>query len=184
MKHNGTKKLETERLILRRFKLSDAKDMFENYARKENVTRYLTWETHKSISDSQDYLNNIVLPAYKTKDCYRWAIVWKETNSVIGAIDVVKNESEKKRAEIGYVLSDDFWGKGIMPEAGKKVVDYLFNEGYERIQAKHFSENAKSGRVMQKIGMKHEGTLRKYAYYWWDNENLQDIDVYSIIKGD
>lgn len=82
--------------------------------------------------------------------------------------------------KLGWVLGNDFWGKGIMPEAGKEVLKHLFSIGYERIEAIHYVENQKSGRVMAKIGMKDEGTLRKYNP---NRDNiLVDCEMWSIIK--
>ena len=180
IRHTGRVEIETDRLILRRFKLSDAQNMFDNYTSRDKVTEYLTWHPHKSIKDTKEYLANLVLPEYDKTSTYRWAIVLKENNQVIGCIDVVSNNDEKRRAELGWVLGNDFWGKGIMPEAGKKVLKHLFSIGYERIEAIHDVENQKSGRVMAKIGMKDEGTLRKY------NPNRDDIlvdcEMWSIIK--
>ena len=180
MKHTGTIEIETERLILRKFKLIDAEQMFKNYTSKEKVTEYLTWWPHKTVNDTKNYLQNIVLPEYNNKNTYRWAIVWKENNEVIGCIDVVKNSEEKSRAELGWVISDDYWGRGIMPEAAKVVIELLFKVGYIRIEAIHDVKNPKSGRVMEKVGMKHEGLLRKYNPD--KTGELKDCDMWSIIK--
>lgn len=182
MNHIGTQIIETERLILRPFKLEDAQNMFDNYTSSDKVTEYLTWFPHKSVKQTKDYLTNIVLPAYEKIDTYRWAIVWKENNQVIGCIDVVDSKEDWKRAELGWVIGDDYWGRGIMPEAANKVVDYLFEVGYERIQAKHNVKNPKSGRVMEKIGMTHEGTLRRFARN--RSGDLVDCDMWAIIKGE
>jgi ribosomal-protein-alanine N-acetyltransferase len=180
MKHIGTQTIETERLILRRFELKDAKNMFDNYASKDKVTEYLTWHPHKNIEDTKEYLLNVVLPSYEKLDTYRWAIVWKENNQVIGAIDVVNASDERRKAELGWVIGDEYWGRGIMPEAGREVLKYLFSVGYERIEALHDVKNAKSGRVMDKIGMKHEGLLRKYTP---NRDNiLVDCDIWAITK--
>lgn len=182
MNHIGTKKIETERLILRRFELSDAKEMFDNYTSHEKVTAYLTWKPHKSVEDTKQYLKEVVLPAYQKLDCYRWAIVLKENGQVIGVIDAPLSVDKNKKAQLGWVIGDKYWGRGIMPEAGKAVLQYLFNIGYERIEAIHFVDNKKSGRVMQKIGMKHEGTLRKFHID--ANGKLIDCEMYSIIDSD
>ena len=179
MKHTGTKKIETERLILKKFQLNYAKQMFENYCSREKVTEFLTWYPHKSVNDTIDYLNYI-LPAYKDKSTYRWAIIWKENNEVIGCIDVINHNDHNLRAELGWVLSDDYWGKGIMPEAAKEVIKYLFDVGYVRIEAIHDVKNPKSGRVMEKVGMKHEGVLRKYNTD--KTGELQDCDMWAIIN--
>ena len=180
MKHIGTKTIETERLILRRFKISDVKNMFDNYTSKDKVTEYLTWYPHKKIEETKNYLSNFVLPEYGKQNTYRWAIVWKENKQVIGCIDVVNSDEKRQCAELGWVISDDYWGKGIMPEAAKEVLSVLFSVGYVRVQAKHNVANPKSGRVMQKIGMQHEGTLKKYSL---NRDNiLVDSEMWAIIN--
>ena len=179
MEHIGTQTIETERLILRKFRLEDAEDMFKNYTSSEKVTEYLTWKPHENVKGTESYLNYI-LPEYEKNDTYRWAIVWKENNEVIGCIDVVDKNDKKFRAELGWVLGDKYWGKGIMPEAGKAVLEQLFNIGYKRIQALHDVNNPKSGRVMKKIGMTHEGVLKKYEP---NNEGiLTDCDIWAIVR--
>ena len=182
MKHVGTNKIETERLILRKLQKFDAKDMFENYASRDVVTEFLPWFTHKTINDTNEYLDNVVLPDYEKEDTYRWAIVWKETGAVIGCIDVVEKWDKRFCAELGWVLSDDYWGRGIMPEAGREVLKILFGVGYRRIQARHDARNAKSGRVMQKIGMLHEGTFRKSRLDRDVEGQLNDVDMWAIVK--
>lgn len=182
MEHIGTQTIETERLILRRFQNGDEKQMFKNYTSSEKVTEFLTWRAHKQESDTKAYLENIVLPEYEKETTYRWAVVLKEIGEVIGCIDVVEQNDRKKCAELGWVIGENFWGKGIMPEAGKVVLETLFNVGYIRIQAIHHHANLKSGRVMQKLGMAHEGCLAKCNL---DKDgNLVDCDIYAIIKGE
>lgn len=173
-------RFETDRIILRKFEKGDAKQMFDNYASKDAVTKYLSWKSHKSLEDTEGFLSDVVLPGYEKEYTYRWAIVLKETNEVIGSIDVVDMNGEKTRVELGWVLGDKFWGKGIMPEAARIVIKYLFDEGYARVQAFHNVENKKSGRVMQKIGMTLDATMKNYST---DNEgNVIDVDMYSIIS--
>ena len=176
-----TKTFETDRLILRKGNLEDCEDIFNNYTSKDKVTEFLSWQTHKSIEDTITYLKNVVLPEYE-KEFYCWYIELKETHKVIGNVSVVNLNKDKKYAELGWVLSDDYWGQGIMPEAAKVVLEYLKSLGFVRIEAKHKVENAKSGKVMQKIGMKYEGILRKANL---DNKgNLCDVAVYSYINGE
>jgi len=177
-----TKEIETDRLILRKFKIDDINDVFNNYASHEIVSEFLTWQPHKSIEDTKVYLSEVVLPEYEKEYTYRWAIVLKEINQVVGCIDVVKKNIDKQCVELGYVLGDVFWGKGIMPEAGRAVIKYLFEENFVRIQAIHDVENPKSGRVMQKIGMTYEGTMRKFERR--RDGKLSDCKMYAIIKDD
>lgn len=180
MEHSGTQRLETERLVLRRFELSDARNMFENYCGKPKVTEYLLWSTHESIEDTRRYLADFVLPEYEKKNTYRWAIVLKENNEVIGGIDVCDSNELRRRAELGWCLGDEYWGRGIMPEAAACVTEYLFSVGYQRIQATHHVLNKKSGRVMEKIGMHYEGTLEKYGLY--KENKLVDCCMWAIVR--
>lgn len=175
-----TKIFETERLILRKFEITDAEDMYKNYCSNENVAKYVRWTAHKSLNETKAYLENVLLPRYNEEICYCWAIVLKETNEVIGCIDVCELGNKNLSAMLGWCLSEKYWGQGLMPEAGKVVRDYLFSEGIVRIWAKHNVVNKKSGRVMQKIGMKYEGTSIKSDF---DNQgNLIDCDIYAIVK--
>lgn len=174
-----TKTIETERLILRKAKIEDAEDIFYNYASKDKVTKFLSWKSHKKIDETKSYLNNFVISNYD-KEYYNWFIVTKDSNKVQGCISVVKFDKEKKYAELGWNLNDKYWGQGIMPEAATAVLEYLKTLGFVRIEARHNVLNEKSGRVMQKIGMQYEGTLRK-AHLNNDNE-LIDIAVYSYIN--
>lgn len=180
MEHLGTQTIETERLVLRRFVFSDAQNMFDNYCGKEKVTEFLNWSHHKSIDDTKSWLSDFVLPEYAKRDAYRWAIVWKENNEVIGSIDVCESNERKRCAELGWVLDDTYWGRGIMPEAAKSVLKYLFTVGYERIQATHHTANPKSGRVMEKIGMQFEGVLKKQSMF--KDNVLVDCCMWAIVK--
>lgn len=174
-----TKTFETDRFILRKCTIEDAEDIFYYYASRDKVTEYLSWQTHKSVEDTKLYLENVVLPDYD-KETYGWFIELKSINKVVGNISIVKFDKEKKQAELGWVLSNDFWGQGIMPEAAAIILDYVKSLGFVRIEARHNIENPKSGRVMQKIGMQFEGILRKQGL---SNKNeLVDMAIYSYIN--
>ena len=174
-----SKTFETDRLILRKCTIDDAGDIFYNYASRDKVTEYLSWCTHKTLEDTKSYLQNVVLPDYE-KETYSWFVALKDNNKIIGNISVVKYNKELKYAELGWVLSDDYWGQGLMPEAAKVVLEYIKSLGFVRIDARHNVENPKSGRVMQKIGMQFEGVLRKAAFN--NKGELVDMAVYSYIN--
>lgn len=180
MNHIGTKELETDRILLRRISVDDAEKMYNNWASDPDVSRYVTWPVHKDIDVTKDLLK-IWEREYDKPNCYRWCIVLKETNEPIGTIDVVKSEDSYEIAEIGYCISKEYWSKGIMTECAKRVLKFLFEEvGYNRIQATHALENPASGRVMQKIGMQYEGTIRDGNRL--NQGKLCDVAMYSILK--
>ncbi|MGP1368102.1 MAG: GNAT family N-acetyltransferase [Treponema sp.] len=181
LNHQGTKKLETERLILRQFKIEDYVEMYNNWACEDAVTKFLTWQTHTNQDVTKSVLADWI-SKYANKDFYNWAIELKEENRLIGNISVVSLREETLSAILGYCMGSKWWGKEIMPEAGKAVLKYLFEEvGFNRIAADHDKNNPKSGRVMQKIGMTYEGTLRSAGFC---NQGIIDDIRYSILKSE
>ena len=179
MKNQGTKTLETDRLILRRFCSSDAEAMFRNWASDPLVTTYLTWPAHKDASLTASIMESWI-KKYEDPAYYNWAIEWKEAGEVIGDISVVALHEEVEAADIGYCLGRAWWGQGIMPEALRAVIDYLFAEvGLNRIAANHDNNNPKSGRVMEKAGMKQEGILRMAGK---NNQGICDEVWHSILR--
>ena len=161
MNHQGTVTLTTERLILRRFRIEDAEEAYRNWMSSEKVTKHLTWPPHKSAEESRDYIQSVI-DSYKDDSTYSWVIEWKENHEVIGAIGVNSLREDVNSCEIGYCMSDRYWGRGIMAEAYGKVIRFLFTEvGFNRIESTHDVNNPASGRVMEKCGLKYEGTLRQ-----------------------
>ena len=179
MNHKGTILLETNRLILRKFVIEDFEAMYNNWASEDEVTKFLTWPTHSDVKVTRSVLSSWISD-YNKADFYNWAIELKEIGEVIGNISVVHIKENIECAEFGYCMGSNWWGLGIMPEAGKAVVKYLFEEvGFNRIAATHDKNNPKSGRVMQKIGMTYEGILRKAGF---SNQGVMDEVWYSILR--
>ena len=177
----GTRTLETHRLILRRFRIEDAEDMFNNWASDPEVTKFLTWPTHQNIDVTRWVLNDWIT-RYEDGGYFNWAVEWKETGRVIGGIAAVRLEEAIGEAEIGYNLGRAFWGKGIMPEALRAVMDYLFDTaGVNRICAGHDVNNPKSGRVMEKAGLKKEGVRRGGGI---NNQGICDVACYALLRND
>ncbi|MEK4973413.1 GNAT family protein [Niallia sp. FSL R7-0648] len=171
-------KLETERLILRKVTLEDVEDMYY-YGTNEDVSKYVTWKTHKTLSDTREYIE-FILSQYENKKIAPWGIEYKENGKFIGTIDFVSWQLKHNIAEIGYVISQDYWGKGIAPEAANEVIKFGFNNmDLVRIQARCDVENIGSARVMEKVGMTFEGVIRKGIFV---KGKHQDIKMYSILK--
>lgn len=181
MNHLGTKRLETDRLVLRRFVPEDAADMYRNWASDPEVTKFLTWPTHSSVEVSQFIVQDWI-GRYDCDTFYNWAIELKETQEVIGNISVVKLNEETEAADIGYCIGRNWWGKGITPEALGEVMAFLFDEvELNRVAACHDSNNPKSGRVMEKAGMKYEGVWRKAGK---NNQGICDEVWHAALKDD
>ncbi len=179
--HKGTNIIETERLVLRPFRSEDAPVMFRNWAGDREVPRYLTWNVHRNVSDTENVVNMWVAE-YNDIKTYRWAIVLKEAEEPIGSIDIVRIYENIDSAEIGYCIGKPWWGKGIMTEAFSAIIPYLFEVGFNRIDAAHAVKNPASGRVMQKCGLKYEGTFRQF--FRSTAGELLDLNFYSILRED
>ena len=181
MNHIGTQKLETERLILRRYTAEDARQMFDHWVGDDEVTRYLTWPTHANVGVTEWVVDDWV-KRYEQPDCYHWGLELKATGELIGDIAVVRIIEPVLEAELGWCMGRAWWGNGYMPEAARAVLKVLFDEvGFNRVCAAHDVENPKSGRVMQKIGMTLEGVHRQAGR---NNRGIVDLAVYAILKRD
>ncbi len=146
--------LKTDRLILRPFNEDDLEDLFE-YASIEGVGERAGWKHHENIAETNQILEMFI------KEKKTFAVVLKENKKVIGSIGIEKYGREEslseffdyKGREIGFVLSKDYWGQGLMPEALKGVIEYCFNEmDYDFLLCGHFDFNTQSARVQEKLG--------------------------------
>ncbi|MBR0536597.1 MAG: GNAT family N-acetyltransferase [Clostridia bacterium] len=182
MNHCGTQRLETDRLVLRKFEITDAEAMYRNWASDEEVTKFLTWPTHKSVEVSRGVLADW-LALYANNDHYQWAITLKEYgDEPIGDIAVVQIREKTATVQIGYCLGRKWWRRGIMSEALGAVMDFLFDAvDARRIESRHDPRNPNSGKVMQKCGMKYEGTLRASDR---NNQGVCDACYYALLKSE
>lgn len=182
MKHLGTVKLETERLILRRVKSSDAQAMFDNWASDDEVTKYLMWPTHTSIEVSKEVISEWI-QNYSDNKIYQWAIVLKENgDEPIGGISVVHMNEDVDMMHIGYCIGRKWWHKGVTSEAFKEVIRFLIEEvGAKRIESRHDSNNPNSGKVMLKCGLEYEGTLRNADR---NNQGICNSVMYGLLAED
>ncbi len=178
--HKGTKELHTDRLLLRKYRLSDAEQMFENYANDDRVTKYLSWEAYSKPSDIIPFLE-MSIKDYEKTYTYHWAIEYE--SKMIGSISVMSVDDLRNNCEVGYCIGYDFWNKGITSEALTAVISFLFSEvGMHRIMAKHDIENIASGEVMKKCKMSCEGRLKEY--YLRHDGTYSDALVYGIVNED
>lgn len=179
MNHLGTKNLETERLILRKIKNDDYHMAYKNWCSSETVDKYVLWKKHENENVTKELYDKWI-SEYNDKT-YRWIIELKNNKEVVGTIDISNKFLESSTCEVGYCLSDKYWNLGIMTEALKEIIRFLFEEcNCEVVWAEYLENNPASGKVMQKCGMKYEGKLRKRIV---DKNNIRnDLIVYSILK--
>ena len=147
-------RIETERLILRPWRESDAADMYE-YSKVPGVGEMAGWCHHESIAESQKVINMFI----GGKDVL--AIEDKESGKVIGSLGIHENDNDHVGSdylgrEVGYVLSKDFWGRGLIPEAVRGVIAYCFDVlKYDYLLCGHFTWNNQSRRVIEKCGFQY-----------------------------
>ena len=170
--------LETQRLIFRPMRLTDAEDMYE-FACREEVTGYLLWTPHESVEYTRKYLA-FLKNQYKQGLFYDWAVVLKENRKMIGTGGFTSVDERNGWAEIGYVLSNDYWGKGYGQEIARELLSFGFNLlDVHRIQARYICGNERSLRVMERIGMVYEGTARGLMLV---KGEYKDIGCCSILQ--
>ena len=150
----GTK-LETERLILRRWKDSDAENLYQ-YAKDPEVGPIAGWPPHQSIDESREVIRNV----FNGKEAY--AICLKTDGKAIGAIELKLNghtdlTDRDDECELGYWLGKPFWGQGIMPEAVKEILRHAFEDiGMTTVWVGYYEGNSKSKRVQEKSGFRYQ----------------------------
>lgn len=149
-------RIETKRLILRNFVKEDARAIYEGWATDPEVTKYLTWNPHKNLAETEKILA-LWLAAYKREGTYRFAIERKEDTRLIGMIDVVGHE---EIPEIGYVLARPYWNQGYMSEALAAFMYLLIAEGFEKIYIEADENNQASNAIIRKHGFKFLGKER------------------------
>ena len=171
--------LKTERLILRPWKQEDLDDFFA-YASVDGVGQMAGWSPHRNKDDSQ-----MILDSFISK---KRTFALEYQGKVIGSLGIEEYDEEKfpeledkKCREIGYVLAKDYWGRGLMPEAVKEAIRYLFEEvGLDVILCGHFLSNTQSQRVQEKCGFTH------YAYGTYETRfgTVEDDETNILTRQD
>lgn len=181
MQHLGTQIIETNRLILRPLTLQDAPAMYTNWASDEEVARYVTWTSHANLAETQKLLTSWA-EAYEQPDFYNWGMVVKDTGQVIGTFTFVGVSDRDQVGELGYCCGQTWWNQGYTTEAGRALLTFGFDQlGLNRIQAVHDVRNPASGRVMEKMGMTYEGTMRQARLV---KGKFVSLSLYAILAQD
>lgn len=174
----NNKCIETERLLLRKPRIEDAKPMFDNWANDPEVTKYLTWNPHENIEVTKMIINHW-LEEEKDPKNIRFVITLKDGGEPIGSIDVVRYIDDGP--EIGYCLSRKYWNKGLMTEACKAFSKYLFDKGFKKVLIKAVVENIGSNRVIEKCGFKftHQEHLEHQSSF---KPNPVTVNCYELVN--
>lgn len=171
--------IHTPRLVLRLPRLDDAPAIFHGYAQDPDVTRYLTWQPHRSIQDTEAIVRNIVADA-ATATQHTWAIADAD-DALLGMI-TLRHPTDYK-AEVGYVLARQAWGRGYMPEALRAVIAAAWTvPTMFRVWAVCDVDNPQSARVMEKVGMVREGLLQRWTLHPNVSPEPRDVWCYAITR--
>jgi ribosomal-protein-alanine N-acetyltransferase len=175
--------LETERLVLRPVTEADATAVFL-YASNPAVTRFTLFETHQTLDDSRWFAEEYARSRYASREPDPFGIVLKTDplKTVVGTLGAHWASQPNLTMEFGYSLAEPYWGRGLVAEAARAVIRYVFEEyAVERLQAQVFAGNDASERVLQKLGFAREGVLRSLVLRrgrWWD------ITMYSLLRAE
>lgn len=169
--------LTTERLVLRPFTLADAPAVQRLAADREIARNTLLIPHPYPEGAAEEWISG----HDEKSDNHIFAIALRAGGEAMGAIGL-HVEWPHERAEIGFWLGVPYWGNGYATEAARAVVGYaLMDAGLNRVFAYHFTGNPASGRVLLKIGMQREGTMRQHLVKWGERV---DVDYYGILRED
>ena len=172
--------LESERLVYRNHEKRDALDLFIIRS-DEQVMRYMDSAPFRSIEDAQKLIENCH-HSFENKEGLNWIIVEKESNAVVGYCGYWRLIRSSCRAEIGYALKPEYWGKGYMQEALKRVLDFAFNDlQVHSIAANVNPDNEHSKQLLLKMGFRQEAYFRENYLY---NGRFVDSVIYSMLETD
>ena len=151
--------LTTDRLTLRPWRESDLNDFYE-YASVDGVGQMAGWNPHRNLEESKAILSSFI------QNKKTFALEYQ--GKVVGSLGIEKYDeknypelNDRQGREIGYVLSKEYWGRGLMPEAVKAVIAYLFDAaGLDFIIVGHFDWNSQSRRVVEKCGFRYIKTTK------------------------
>ncbi len=179
--------ITTDRLVLRKIVPEDLYDMYE-YACEPEVSRFLLWSPHLNIMETRGHIEYLQ-KQYRKSCCTDWGVALKTNNKLIGTCGFSTVDFHNNKAEIGYVLSNKYRGRGYMREAVRAVMDVGFNRlGLNRIEARILEGNVSSEKLAESVGMSKEGTLRRalfikgvyktFSYYAITEEDFRE--TYSL----
>ena len=168
----------TERLLFRQLAPGDASDIY-SLRSDETVNKFLTRDQYKTLGEAGAFINKINRGISNNEWIY-WGIALKEDNKLVGTICLWHIQPENYRAEIGYELHPDFWGKGIMREAMTTIIEYAFETmKLHTLEADTDPDNFQSVLLLEKNGFTKEGHFKESVYF---NGIFSDRAVYSLVN--
>lgn len=170
-------KIETQRLVLQRLKYEDAEEIFYTYASKPEATRYMSWPTHKTLKDTQSFLQYAV-HGWEHGIDYSFGIRLRRHNRFIGTIGILNDNG---KIQFGYVLSPTQWGNGYATEACAGLINVLKTiPEIKSIGTFVDVENSASQKVLKKVGFNEDFIFTKWFAFVNQNNELKDCVLFSL----
>lgn len=178
--HTGTIPLESERLLFRKTTKDDI-DEFFFIQLNPNLRRYLGMtKVGNNLIKNRKFFDE---SAYDNKDFYRWTIVKKEDNKILGCIYLNIHDKKARTAGIDYWIREDEWGCGYVTEAAQRILEFAFDTlNLNRIESCGAKDNPGTWKVMEHIGLKYEGERQSGAFYYYGG--LTDLVMYGITRNE
>jgi len=172
--------LTTERLILRPFSTDDGPRV-RALADDRDIAVFTLELPHPYREGMADEWIAAHREQYENGENIVYAVVLAESRELVGSVSLKLNRRHE-RGELGYWIGKVYWGKGYATEACRELIRFGFETaGLNRIGAFHFTRNPASGRVMEKVGMRFEGTLRQAVKKWGC---FEDVNLYAVLRAD
>jgi ribosomal-protein-alanine N-acetyltransferase len=171
--------LETERLILRAPRITDAPAFFASYTQDPEVARFMTWRPHPDVQETRAFLQRCV-EVWSDGTGFPWVIALRETGAVIGIAEI---RVRGHLGELGYALARRAWGQGYMFEALRPIVAWAFDQpSIFRVWATCDVDNTRSARVLERLGMQREGRLRRWIVHPNVSPDPRDCWCYARVR--
>lgn len=179
MNHKGTKTIETQHLLLRKFKMSDAKDMFNNWAGNMVDTQFVSWDRHQSVSDSKDLLEKWDKRRDRSKT-YRWCVEDKASGQAVGEIVVTDIHKDTQAADLVFCMGQTYKEQGLAKEALENIVHFLFKEvQMNRLSFDQDNRNVADKNLALDLKFEFEG-IQKAALA--NNSGISDKALYGAVR--
>jgi len=175
--------LTTQRLVIREYKIEDAKSV-SKYSNNLNISKFMRSMPYpNTIEQATEYINKTLKDQFDSPRVnYKFGITLREDNIVIGGIALVEVDAFSETSTMGYWIAEEFWRKGLMFEATKRVIEFAFEElKLRRLNSNAHTENTPSNELLKKLGFVYEGTRIKLDKVKSTGE-LRDTNVYGLLK--
>ena len=170
---------KTNRLFARPAAVGDAQVLFDHYASDAAVARYMTWRPHQDVAETLAFLRRCE-QVWDDETAFPWTLWLQGSGEFVGLIEV---RVRPPAVDMGYALVRRWWKQGLMSEAADAMIQWaLSHPEIFRVWATCDVENEASARLLERVGMQREGTLRRWIHHPNVSDEPRDCYCYAIVK--